>query len=232
MFPSLRKGKNPSKNHRPNPNPPRSLHSTSLPKFQTSNRSYHVRAPTYPTLIGRTSPTSPPTQFFLPKNSKNYSIPPLSRPPYKSRQHAFHLRHALAARRCRCCRLRPQRTPRQRFPVAAAAPLPTFPPGSCSSCQEHAWRGEVGLCGGPVACRRRCGCGGPGCSVRRDPCHRGTHVRRQDHRAPPPGPGRGRQRKVRDAGDACSPMRLVLLTERAHLLVTSLMGFLAIKTPY
>jgi hypothetical protein len=27
-------------------------------------------------------------------------------------------------------------------------------------------------------------------------------------------------------------MRLVLLTERAHLLVTSLMGFLAIKTPY
>lgn len=197
---SLRKGKKTlAKTTAPDPNP-RSLHSTSLPKFQTPNRSYHVRALTNPTLIGRTvnRPTSP-TQFFLQRNSKNYSTPPPSRPPYKSRQHALHLRHAVAARRCRC-RLRPHRSPRQRFPVAAAAPLSTFSPGPC--CQEHAWRGEVGLCGGPVASRRWCGCGGPGGSVRRDPCHRRPHVRRQDHRAPPPGPGRGRQRKVRNAGDA------------------------------
>jgi len=119
--------------------------------------------------------------------------------------------------------------------TAVAAPLSTFPSVSC--CQKQAWPGEVSLCGVSVASRRPCGYGDPGGSVRRDPCHRGTHVRRQDHRAPLPGPGlQDSRRRPATEGTkrrrrcAFSPMRLVLLTEWVHLLVTSLRGFLAKTT--
>lgn len=165
----------------------------------------------------RSSSPISPNQFFLKKIQKSIRPTPASGPHYKSRQYAVHLRHEIPPRRCRY-RLRPHRPPRRCFPTAAAAPLSTFPPGSCH--QKLAGRGEDGLCGGPVAPRRWwCADGCPGGPVRRDPRHRRPHVRRQDYRAPPPGSGRGRQWKVRNAGGAAHlPVSLLVsLTVRARL---------------